>query len=116
MLRTVGAPRATIPGLDLNFVPGRVGYDDAAREVVVFAQVHSDAAGAEGILCGVDQDALEARFGPGPFDRTGCLAAFRRHRPLIERVARAKYLKQPVGFDHDVLLTRTDLEAVTIPP
>ena len=38
-------------------------------------------------------DALEACFGPGPFDRAGCLAAFRQHRSLIEQVAREKYLQ-----------------------
>ena len=112
VLRTVRAPRAVIPGLDLHFVPGRIGYDDEAHEVSFFAQVRSDAAGAEGIRCRVDKDALEARFGPGPFDRAGCLAAFSKHRSVVEQVARAKYLKQPVGFDHDVTLTRADLAVV----
>jgi hypothetical protein len=116
VLRTVGAARAVIPGLDLHFVPGRAGYDDEAGEVYMFAQVHSDAAGSEGIRCCVTQDALEACFGPGPFDRAGCLAAFRQYRPLIEQVARAKYLKEPVGFDQGVTLARIDLETAIARP
>jgi hypothetical protein len=116
VLRTVGATRAVIPGLDLHFVPGRIGYDDAAREAYFHAMVRSDSAGAEGIRCGVDHDALEACFGPGPFDRAGCLAALNQHRTLIEQAARHKYLNEPIGLDHDVLLTRSDLEAVAPPP
>jgi hypothetical protein len=116
VLRTVGARRAIIPGLNLHFVPGRVGYDDEAREGYVFALVESDAMGSEGIRCCVDQDALEACFGPGPFDRAGCLASLRQHRTLIEHAARTKYLTAPVGFDHDVQLTRSDLEAMPRPP
>jgi hypothetical protein len=116
VLRTIGAARAVIPGLDLHFVPGRVGYDDEAGEVYIFAQVRSDAAGPQGIRCRVAQDALEACFGPGPFDRAGCLAALRQHRPLIERVARAKYLNAPVSLDDGVTLERADLEAAIALP
>jgi len=112
VLRTVGAPRAVVPGLDLRFVPGRVGYDDAAREVYFFAQVSSAAGGSEGIRCRVDQDALEACFGPGPCDRESSLAALRQHRSFIEQAARAKYLEQPVGSGNDVVLTRADLEGM----
>lgn len=112
VLRTVGAPRAVIPGLDLHFVPGRAGYDDQAGKAYFFAVVRSDGAGSEGIRCEIEKDALETRFGPGPFDRDTCLAALRQHRPLLEQAIRAKYLQQPVGFDHDVLLTRADLAAV----
>ncbi len=115
-LRTVGAARAVIPGLDLHFVPGRVGYDEAVGEVYFFAQVRSDAAGSEGIRCCVDQHALEACFGPGPLDRAGCLAALRQHRSLIEQAARAKYLQGPVGSDHDITLTRAELEAAIPSP
>lgn len=115
VLRTVGAPRGVIPGLDLHFLPGRVGYDDETAGVYFFALVGSDAAGSEGIRCGVGCDALEACFGPGPFDPAGCVAAFRRHRALIEQAARAKYLTEPVGFDGGVMVVRGDLEAAIAP-
>jgi hypothetical protein len=116
VLRTVGAARAVIPGLDLHFLPGRAGYDDEADEAYIFAQVRSDATGSQGIRCCVTHDALEACFGPGPFDHAGCLAALRQHRPLIERAARAKYLNAPVGFDDGVTLERADLEAAVALP
>lgn len=115
VLRTVGAPRSIVSGLDLLFVPGKVGYDDAASEVYFFGQVHSDAASSEGIRCCVTCDTLEACFGPGPFERTDCLAVFQQHYSLIERAARLKYLKQPVGIDHAVVVTRADLEAAAPP-
>ena len=101
--------RAVIPGLDLHFVPGRVGYDDEAGAVYFHALVRSDVTGSKSVRCCVDQDALKARFAPVLLDREGCLAAFRQHRSLIEQAARLQHLTQPVGFDHDVLLTRADL-------
>ena len=116
VLRTVGAPRAVVPGLDLQFVPGKVAYDDATGEVYFFGQVRSQAASAESIRCCVSRDTLEACFGPGPFNRAACLAAFRQHRSLMEQAARAKYLGQPVGYDLDAGLTRRDLEAAMRSP
>jgi hypothetical protein len=108
-LRTVGAPRSVIPGLDMQFVPGRVGYDPEAEEAYFFAQV-----GSGGVRCCVGRDTLEACFGPGPFDRAGCLAAFRKYRLDIEQTARRKYLEQPVGFGPEVLLTRSDFDALSL--
>jgi len=54
---------------------------------------------------------LEVCFGLGPFDRAGCLAALRQHRPQIEQMAREKYLNEPVSFERGVTLSRADLEA-----
>jgi hypothetical protein len=112
VLRTVGAPRAVIPELDLSFVPGRVGYDGDADEAYFFALVGSGWTGSEGIRCCVEKNALEAFFGAGPLDRDGCIAALREHRSIIEQAARTKYMQQAVGFDHDVLLTCADLNLV----
>jgi hypothetical protein len=111
VLRTTGAPRAVIPGLDLHFVPGRVGYDEDAGEAYFFVQVKSDAAGTESIRCCVEKDALEAAFGQGPLDRDGCIAMLRQQQSIIQQAARARYLQHPVGFDHEILLTRADLNA-----
>ena len=110
VLRTVQAPRGVIPGLDLNFVPERLAYDDEAEVVFFFALARSDLVSSEGVSCSIDRDALQA-LGPGAIDRAGCLAAFRQQRLLIERIAREKYLNGPVAFDHGVTLTRADLEA-----
>jgi hypothetical protein len=116
VLRTVAASRDVIPGLGLQFVAEKVGYDDARSEVYFFAQIRSGATRSEGIRCCVSRDTLEACFGPGPFDRTGCLVVFQRHRSLVEQAARAKYLGQPVGDEHDVGLTRADIADVTRSP
>jgi hypothetical protein len=105
VLRTVQALRSVIPGLDLQFVPGRAGYDPEGEEVYFFAQ-----AGAEGVRCRVARDTLQICFGSGPFNRADCLAALQQHRALIEQAARTKYLEQPVGFEREVLLTPTDFE------
>ncbi len=113
VLRTVRASRAVIPGLDMEVLPGKVGYDDETGDVFFFAQVRSDAAGSEGAQCWVDRDALDACSGPRLLDRAGCLAAFRQHHSLIEQVARKKYLHEPVGYDNGVRVTRADLESAT---
>ena len=111
VLRTVGALRGVVAGLDLSFVPDRVGYDDAAHVVHFFAQARSGASGSEGVHCTVERDALEECFGPPPFDRAACLAAFRHHRPMIERATREQYLRRPVTLDHQVRLTLADLRS-----
>ena len=113
VLLTVGAPRAVIPGLDLSIVPGPVGYDDEAQVLRFFVQARSHASSTEGVQCIVEKQVLEGCFGPGPFDRTACLAVFREHREIIAQAARDQYLWQPVAFGHEVVLTRSSLESAT---
>ena len=104
VLRTVGAPRSVVPGLHLEFIPGKEWYDEGAQEGFFFAR-----AGAEGLRCGIALDALQAYLGLKTTDPTACLDTIRRHRVAIESAAQAKYLKQSVSVEHDIMLTRTDL-------
>lgn len=111
VLRAVGERRSVVPGLDLNFLPDKETYDREEDEVVVFAQ-----AGSEGVQCRIPKETFEICFGPGRFDREGCLTAFHQHRSHIEQAARAKYLnQQPAGIGHALLLTSTDLAPRELP-
>lgn len=104
VLRAIGAPRSVIPGLRLEFLPGKEGYDEGSQEGFFFARC-----GAEGIRCGIARDALQAGFGLDTIAPAACLETLRRHRVAIELASETKYLQQPVGAEHDIVLTRTDM-------
>jgi hypothetical protein len=105
VLRTVGAPRMVVPGLDLLFVPERVSYDAPREEVRFFAL-----AGRESIACAVGRDVLEVEgLADGTLDRGGCLEAFRRNRNKIEPALRTRYMTQPVEAAEELRLTQADL-------
>ena len=86
LLRTVGAPRAVVPGLDLAFTPGRVSYDASRDEIRFFAS-----AGREGLSCIVDRSVLEVKAGR-PLGPQECLPVFRQYRNDIEAVVLHRYL------------------------
>jgi Nucleotidyltransferase/Protein of unknown function (DUF1488) len=111
VLRVAGATRTVIPGLDLQPIPNREGYDETTGDAFLFAQARGFAA-VEGIRCSIAKHTLEATFGPGPFDRAACLLAVRQHRHLLEQAARLRYLTQPVGADPGLAITEADLANV----
>jgi hypothetical protein len=103
VLRTAGAPRIVVPGLDLRFVPERVSYDTARDDVRFFAL-----AGRESIACAVGRDVLEG-LADSTLDRGGGLEAFRRNRNKIEPALRTRYMTQPVEVLEELRLTQADL-------
>jgi hypothetical protein len=108
VLRTVGASRSVVPGLDLRFVPGKASYDAGANVVRFFAL--STGAGQEGVACAISPDALSAMSGVASLDHDGAIAALGHHRSGVEMAARTKYLTQPVETVAEVRLTRADVE------
>ena len=104
-LKLVGAPRSVIPGLDLTFEAPAVSYD-SDRDVVVFF----GKAGNESVRCEVSREALDDYVGVQSLDRDGRLRTFREHRPMFERLVRAKYLGSPIEEPGSVLLRPEDLE------
>jgi hypothetical protein len=112
VLRTVGAARSVVPGLDLRFVPKKVSYDAGADAVRFFALSTGPFAFAsqESVACAISPDALSAISGVASLSCDGALAAIGRHRPDVELAARTKYLTQPVDTVAEVRLTRADVE------
>ena len=109
VLQAVGATRSFVPGLNLQFVPDRAGYDREIDGIRFFAATGGPFVFAqEGINCTVSRDVLSAIAGVASLEPDGCLEAFRRHRPRIEQAATAKYLNEPVDTVGGVSLTRAD--------
>jgi hypothetical protein len=104
-LKTVGATRSIIPGLDLEFSApaGRHVFD---RDVVEFAGRD----GEETVRCAVSREAIEDHFkgdGVGP---EGRVRIFRENRAAFEKMARAKYLRWPIEEPGSVLIGTADIE------
>jgi hypothetical protein len=103
LLKAVGAPRAVVPGLDLEFVPGRASYDAGNDEVRFLAF-----AGREGLSCFAGRDVLEVNVGR-PLEPRECLSVFREFRSEIERAVRDRYLTKPIGAIGEVRLVPADI-------
>ncbi len=107
-LKAVGAPRATVPGLELEFAAPALRYD-AQRGVVAFA----GQAGGAPVRCAVTREALADHFGAAGPDPDGAVSAFRARRNEIERLLKAKYLSWPVEDDGTVLMKASDVKELT---
>jgi hypothetical protein len=104
-LKTVGALRSVVPGLDLEFSAPRIQYD-LDRDVVTF----SGEAGGKLVQCAVSGEALEDHFGADGVDQDGRLKIFRSQRSNFERMARIKYATWPVEDVGSVLITTEDVD------
>ncbi|MGO8920831.1 MAG: GSU2403 family nucleotidyltransferase fold protein [Stellaceae bacterium] len=103
-LKSVGAPRSIVPGLDMRFAASSARYD-FDRDVVTF---FGEAAGTT-VRCAVSREALEDHFGADDLDKAGRLRTFHDNRQAIEQLARAKYLSWPVEEIGSVLLRSGDI-------
>jgi hypothetical protein len=105
ILKTVGAPRSVIPGLNLEFAasPARYDFD---RDIVTFS------GGAEKgqVQCAISREALEDHFGADDLKPRERVEAFLKNRSQIEAMARTKYLSWPVETSEAVLLTTADVD------
>jgi hypothetical protein len=104
-LKTVGAPRAVIPGLTLEFSAPRV-RQDLERDIVTFA----GEAGGRLVRCAISGQALDDHFGADGGDQDGRLKVFRAHRSTLEKMARTKYLTWPVEDPGSVLIGSDDVD------
>jgi hypothetical protein len=109
-LRTVGATRSTIPGLDLTFAAPAAGYD-AERDAVVFFGHTSltGQAGRESVRCAITREALEDHFQASGVDQPGRVRIFRENRTVIAQFARTKYLHWPIEEPGNVLIGTEDV-------
>ncbi|MCG8594699.1 MAG: DUF1488 family protein [Kiloniellales bacterium] len=104
-LKAVNVHRSIVPGLDLTFVDRKPRYD-FDLEIVAF----SGRAGGRRVDCAISLEALEDHFGAAGHERTNALKAFRSNRSVIESLAQAKYLNEPVEEVGSVLLATADVE------
>lgn len=104
-LKTLGATRSIIPGLDLTFSasPSRYDFD---RDIVEF----SGEAGGERVRCAVSREALSDHFDADGMSKEEHLKIFRDKRSVFEKMARAKYLTWPVEDVGSVLIKTGDVE------
>lgn len=86
-LRTVGASRSLLPGIDLAFNNPAPRYD-FARDIVAF---RGSAFGLS-VDCAISREALDDHFGTDGLDKDGRIEAFLKNRSKIEKMARVKYL------------------------
>lgn len=104
-LKTIGRCRGEIPNVDLVFKDSPPRYD-ADRMVVLFAGEDGDRL----IQCGISYEALADHFGSTDGrneDRQ--LEIFRKHRGLIEGLARTKYLSWQVEDPASLLVKTNDI-------
>jgi hypothetical protein len=100
LLKTVGKPRSSIPGLDLTF-SDPVPHYDFERDVVTFI---GDAPGSA-VRCAISREALDDNFGATTnLSQEQRLDKFRKNRSAIEPIAREKYLHWPVEEPETVLI------------
>ncbi|EJN12989.1 hypothetical protein PMI42_03604 [Bradyrhizobium sp. YR681] len=103
-LRTVGAVRSLLPGIDLEFDSAPPRYD-VSRDVVAFA---GRALGRQ-VACAISREALDDHFGADGLDKEGRVQAFLRSRSKIEQMARAKYLNGTIEEPDAVLVKTSDV-------
>jgi hypothetical protein len=106
-LKTVGALRSLLPGVDLTFNDPVPRYD-FGRDIVVF---EGQSLGRP-VACAISREALDDYFGTGGQDKHGRVQAFLKNRSKIERMARSKYLNWPIEEPDAVLIKATDVEAL----
>jgi hypothetical protein len=107
-LKTVGATRSVIPGLDLKFSASSSRYD-SDRDIVEF----SGEAGSQTVRCAISREALSDHFGADGMGKDGRLKVFRDKRSVIEGMARTKYLAWPVENVGSVLIKTDDVKKLT---
>ncbi|WP_407152791.1 GSU2403 family nucleotidyltransferase fold protein [Bradyrhizobium sp. ORS 86] len=108
VLKTIGAPRSIIPGIDLSFDNPPARYD-FSRDIVMF-----QGQGLGGAVdCAVSREALDDHFGAYGLRQEGRLEAFFKNRSKIEEIARTKYLFSPVEEPRAVLLGTSDIEELS---
>jgi hypothetical protein len=105
VLKTIGAPRSVIQGIDLSF-DNPVARYDCNRDIVTF---QGQALGSA-VNCAVSREALDDHFGADGLEQEGRLQAFLKNRSRIEEIARAKYLSSPVDEPGAVLIKTSDAE------
>jgi hypothetical protein len=105
VLKTIGAPRSVIQGIDLSFDNPAARYD-FNRDIVTF---RGQALGSA-VNCAVSREALDDHFGADGLGQEGRLEAFLKNRSRIEEIARAKYLSSPVDEPGAVLIKTSDAE------
>lgn len=103
-LKTVGAPRSIVAGLELEFAAPAARYD-LDRDVVEFL----GQAGGAAVRCAISREALEDHFGADGVDQEGRLRKFRDHRSEIEHMLQSKYLSWPVEEIGAVLIKTNDV-------
>lgn len=103
-LRTVGACRAVIPNLNLEFSAPVARYDFDRDIVTFFGE-----AGAQRVRCSISREALEDHFGANDLDKAGRLEKFRANRETIELMLQTKYLSWPVEEIGSVLIKSADV-------
>ena len=104
-LKSVGAPRSVIPGLDLKFSAPHIRYD-LDRDIVTF----SGNAGGDLVQCAVSGEALEDHFDADGVNQDASLKIFRANRSTFEKMARMKYLTWPVEDVGSVLIKTDDVD------
>jgi len=111
VLKTIGATRSIIPELTLSFPGGRPHYD-FDREVVAFP---AEAAGKR-VVCRVSCEALADDFGADEATGERHMAAFRKHRTVIEQLAANKFLHAPIAEPNVVLVKSGDVHDPAFAP
>lgn len=104
-LKSVGATRFIVDGLDLTFAAPVARYD-SARDVVTF---RGEASG-ESVRCAVSRGALDDHFRLRQAADAMRLELFRENRSLFERMARLKFMEWPIEKLDEVLIKSEDLE------
>lgn len=106
VLKTIGATRRIIPGLDLTFNDPRPRYD-FERDIVTFV---GEALGHP-VRCAISREALDDNFGATTSSSNEQrLEKYRKNRAAIERMAREKYLNWPIEEPDAVLIKTLDVE------
>jgi len=103
-LRTVGATRSVIPGLDLKFEASAARYV-FDRDVITFL----GEAGGERVRCAVSRAFLEDYFKATILTNEDCLRKFRDNREIFEKMVRAKFLEWTIDGLDETLLKASDL-------
>ncbi|WP_298253877.1 GSU2403 family nucleotidyltransferase fold protein [Bradyrhizobium sp.] len=101
MLKTVGAVRSLVPGIDLTFENPPARYD-SSRDVVAF----TGQAVGKPVTCAISREALDDHFATNELDKEGKVQAVLKNRTKIEQMMRTKYLTWPIE-EPDALLIKT---------
>jgi hypothetical protein len=100
VLKTTGALRSIIPGIDLTFSDSPIRYD-FERDTVTFI---GEALGRT-VRCAISREALDDNFrATTGLTNEERLNKFRQNRSAIERMAREKYLNWPVEEPEAILI------------
>ncbi len=104
MLKTVGARRNIIPGIDLMFNNPAPRYD-FSRDIVEFV---GESIGRP-VRCAISREALDDHFGTDNRDNHGRIESFLEKRSQIEAMIRVKFLTSPIEELESVLVKTIDV-------